>query len=159
MSDNRPNVWSSAPLDREIEEIEAFVTSLGESADAAEFNRQFANDVVWGSPTGYMISGFDELHAIHQRFFAGSMKANPSRFSLENVVFFDPVSAVAHVRREAIDTDGCVIDPATQSDGHIFHEIALYVLVKRDGAWWLAAGQNTPLRKNLPNPNSQPGFA
>jgi hypothetical protein len=87
------------------------------------------------------------------------MKANPSRFSLEKVVFFDSTLAAAHVRREAIDADGRVIDPATQSDPQILHEIALYVLAKRDGAWWLAAGQNTPLRKNLPSPNIQPGFA
>lgn len=30
--------------------------------------------------------------------------------------------------------------------GGPFSEIALYVLVKRNGTWWLAAGQNTPVR-------------
>jgi hypothetical protein len=27
-----------------------------------------------------------------------------------------------------------------------FSEMALYVLVRRGGVWWLAAGQNTPIR-------------
>jgi hypothetical protein len=30
-----------------------------------------------------------------------------------------------------------------------FSEMALYVLVRRGGTWWLAAGQNTPM---LPPP-------
>ena len=38
---------------------------------------------------------------------------------------------VAHIRRRARREDG-------------FSEMALYVLVKRDGTWWLAAAQNTP---------------
>lgn len=28
--------------------------------------------------------------------------------------------------------------------------MALYVLVRRDGVWWLAAGQNTPVRLGPP---------
>jgi hypothetical protein len=27
-----------------------------------------------------------------------------------------------------------------------FSEMALYVLVERDGAWWLVGGQNTPIK-------------
>jgi hypothetical protein len=27
-----------------------------------------------------------------------------------------------------------------------FSEMALYVLVRRGGSWWLVAGQNTPIR-------------
>ncbi len=149
MSGNRPNVWSSTSHDREFEEIEAFVTLLGKSIDATDFNRQFANDVVWGSPSGYVISGFDELHALHQRFFTGAMKTNLSRFTLVNLVLYDPCLAVVHVRRDAIDAEDRIIDPAAQPDPLIFHEIAMYVLVKRDGTWWLAAGQNTPIRANL----------
>jgi hypothetical protein len=29
--------------------------------------------------------------------------------------------------------------------------MALYVLVRRDGTWWLAAGQNTPVRPAPPH--------
>ena len=39
-------------------------------------------------------------------------------------------------------------DPAPEGGSHTggFSEMALYVLVRRGGSWWLAAGQNTPIR-------------
>jgi hypothetical protein len=52
--------------------------------------------------------------------------------------------AVAHVRRVALDARG---NPAVEGDDDAgFSEMALYVLVRRGAAWWLAAGQNTPIR-------------
>jgi hypothetical protein len=42
--------------------------------------------------------------------------------------------AIAQIRRQA---------GAGKTDG--FSEMAMYVLVERDGNWWLAAAQNTPV--------------
>ena len=50
---------------------------------------------------------------------------------------------IAQVRRVAIDADG---EPIPIDDAAIVSEMALYVLVRRDGQWWLAGGQNTPIR-------------
>jgi hypothetical protein len=52
---------------------------------------------------------------------------------------------VAHVARQALDTNGRPIIPTAEL-GSAFSEMALYVLVRRDGTWWVAAGQNTPVR-------------
>jgi hypothetical protein len=54
-----------------------------------------------------------------------------------------PDVAIAHVRRVAMDADG---QPIPVDDGSVFSEMAMYVLVRRDRRWWLAAGQNTPIR-------------
>jgi hypothetical protein len=54
-----------------------------------------------------------------------------------------PDVAFAHVRRVTLDTDG---QPIPIDDATVFSEMAMYVLVRRDGKWWLAAGQNTPIR-------------
>jgi len=44
-----------------------------------------------------------------------------------------PGVALAHVRRVSLAGDD-------------FSELAMYVLVQRDGAWWVAAGHHTPVR-------------
>jgi len=54
-----------------------------------------------------------------------------------------PDVAIAHVKRVALDNDS---EPIPIGDATAFSEMAMYVLVRRDGKWWLAAGQNTPIR-------------
>jgi hypothetical protein len=51
----------------------------------------------------------------------------------------------AQVRRVALDPDGQRVAPSDDVTGP-FSEMALYVLVRRGGVWWVAAGQNTPIR-------------
>jgi hypothetical protein len=60
-----------------------------------------------------------------------------------------PDLAIAQVRRVALDASGQAIPPSTDVTG-AFSEMALYVLVRRHGQWWLAAGQNTPIRAVAP---------
>jgi hypothetical protein len=48
---------------------------------------------------------------------------------------------------DALDPDGRPLEPTSNATG-AFSEMALYVLVRRNDTWWLAAGQNTPVRLN-----------
>lgn len=52
---------------------------------------------------------------------------------------------VAYSARLALSTDGSPLPPSDEPDAP-FSEMAMYVLVQHDGGWWLAAGQNTPMR-------------
>jgi hypothetical protein len=54
-----------------------------------------------------------------------------------------PDVALAQVRRVALDADG---EQTPIDDVSAFSELAMYILVRRDGRRWLAAGQNTPIR-------------
>jgi hypothetical protein len=57
-----------------------------------------------------------------------------------------PDVALARVRRTALDERG---EPVPSLAGEArFSEMALYVLVRRKGVWWLAAGQNTVVVAN-----------
>jgi uncharacterized protein (TIGR02246 family) len=126
--------------------VEAFVAELQEGlydTDAEIYNRHFAADVIWGGPFGATLAGYEPLHAIHARFHR-ERRLGPSRYEVVQVLVPAERVAVAHVRRVALDQQGEPIDPADA-----FTEMALYVLVERDGEWWLAAGQNTPVRPGM----------
>ena len=68
-----------------------------------------------------------------------------SRYEIVGTFAVSDDVIVAHVARYALDAEGHSIEPSEETTG-AFSEMALYVLVRRDGAWWLAAGQNTPIR-------------
>jgi hypothetical protein len=103
--------------------------------------------VLWGSPYGSVIYGYDELHAIHDHF--NSLPEQPggpaSRYEVVQVSAPAPGVAVARVRRQALGPDGEPLDEVGEHTG-AFSEMALYVLIRRGRTWWLAAGQNTPIR-------------
>ncbi len=128
--------------------VDAFVAELQagiDTADAETYNAHFGEDVAWGSPYGATVVGYDALHSIHTRMFAHGVAATGTSSRYQTVHVSAPASdvAIAQVRRVAFDSDG---QPIPIDDAAVFSEMALYVLVRRDGKWWLAAGQNTPIR-------------
>jgi len=108
-------------------------------------NRHFAADIMWGSPFGATVYGYEQLHAIHERLKQQSKGGPSSRFEIVKVLAAAPGVALAQVRRVALGPDGQAIEPSDTVTGS-FSEMALYVLVRREGVWWVAAGQNTPIR-------------
>jgi PPOX class F420-dependent enzyme/OxyR family protein len=128
--------------------VEKLVAELQEGYDRMDAdisNRHFAADLIWGSPFGATVTGYDDLHAIHVRLKERGVGGLASRYEIVQTLAPTPGVAVAHVRRVALDADG---NPAPEGDpaGAGFSEMALYVLVRRGRTWWLAAGQNTPIR-------------
>jgi len=113
--------------------------------DADILNRQFAADVIWGSPFGALVDGYGQLHPIHVRF-QESATGNPAfRYEVRHVLALGADVIVAHIARIALDDDGMARPPSADPDLP-FSEMAMYVLVRHDDGWWLAAGQNTPMR-------------
>jgi PPOX class F420-dependent enzyme/OxyR family protein/uncharacterized protein (TIGR02246 family) len=112
--------------------------------DADITNRHFANDILWGSPFGATLQGYEPLHAIHVRLKQQARGGTSSRYEIVQALSPTPNVAIAHVRRVALD-DGQPVEPTSDVTG-AFSEMALYVLVRRNRTWWLAAGQNTIVR-------------
>lgn len=134
-----------AAVERLVAELQAGL----DSRDAELYNQHFAEDVIWGSPYGAVVAGYGELHAIHTRFHSQPEQpgGSSSRYEVVQVTAPAPGVALAHVRRVALDPEGRPVEPTADPTG-AFSEMALYVLVRRGGTWWLAAGQNTLVRPN-----------
>lgn len=71
--------------------VEEFVAELQRAIDGLDadlFNRNFAHDVLWGSPFGAVVSGYDEIHSIHSQMFAAARaegaNADGSRYEIEH---------------------------------------------------------------------------
>ncbi len=117
--------------------VDHFVAGLQDGIDRASadaYDQQFASDVLWGSPYGATVSGYEALNAAHRSLLAAGA-APPSRYQVVQLMSPMPGIAIAHVRRNDLSEDA----------GKRFSEMAMYVLVERGGQWWLAAGQNTPV--------------
>jgi uncharacterized protein (TIGR02246 family) len=145
---SRPTLSDPQWLRAAREAVDEFVKGLQvgiDEADAETYNARFGEDVAWGSPYGATVIGYDALHSIHRQMFDRGVAAAgaSSRYQTVHVMAPTPDIAIAQVRRVALDADGA---PIPIDDAVAFSEMALYVLVQRDGKWWLAAGQNTPIR-------------
>ena len=145
---NRPTLTKVEAQPDADTAIAAFVSELQQGwdqRDAAISNRHFATDVAWGSPYGAIVHGYEQLHAIHTRLKQQSTGGAASRYEIVRAFAVSEDVIVAHVARYALDPEGHPIEPSEETTG-AFSEMALYVLVRHDGTWWLAAGQNTPIR-------------
>ncbi|MGW0246434.1 nuclear transport factor 2 family protein [Nocardia goodfellowii] len=120
-----------AVADTEATALAAQLQKGLDSRSADVYDSWFAADILWGSPKGATLTGYEQLNAIHH----GLMKATvapASRFEVVAARSPAPDVIVAQIRRQALDSGG-------------FSEMAMYVLVRRAGEWWLAAAQNTPI--------------
>jgi uncharacterized protein (TIGR02246 family) len=147
MSDERPVLSDDENLLVEANRaVEAFVAELQagvDQRDADVFNACFASDVLWGTPYGKTVVGYETLHAVHQRMLPAATGGASSRYETVRVSAPAPDVAVAQVHRVALTEDGT---PVPDTDPTTFSEMTTFVLVRRNGEWWLAAGQHTPVR-------------
>jgi hypothetical protein len=176
------------------------------SASADVFDSRFAADIIWGSPYGQAIAGFQQLNDIHRSIMATG-KLPASRYEVVKVLAPAVGVVITHVSRrtfakeqgeveakakakeqeevegkeqEEVDgkeqeevegkeqeevekeQDGIegkereVVEGKEQREvernGSVhseggFSEMAMYVLVEREGKWWVAGGQNTVVGK------------
>jgi uncharacterized protein (TIGR02246 family) len=136
-SQSRPALDDPAARAAAISAVEQLVAGLQDGLDRAcadAYDQQFASDVLWGSPFGATVSGYEALNAAHHSLMAAGA-APASRYEVVQLISPLPGVAIAHVRRSDLSDD----------KDRRFSEMALYVLVERGGQWWLGAGQNTPI--------------
>lgn len=136
---------ASAEARAAVDDFAVGLQSGHDRRDADVLNRQFAADVIWGSPYGALVDGYDQLHPIHVGFQRSATDNPAFRYQVTHVLAQGDDTVVAHIARLALGPNDEPLPPSADPD-QPFSEMAMYVLVRRDDGWWLAAGQNTPMR-------------
>src|SRR3984893_13274640 len=85
--------------------------------DADTYNRHVAGDVIWGSPFGATVRGYEQLHAIHSHLLEQGRGRLSFRYEIDNVVAPAPGVVVAHVRRIALDSDELPVEATSDAAG------------------------------------------
>jgi uncharacterized protein (TIGR02246 family) len=129
---HQPHDESRAAVDRLIDHLQRGF----DTGDADRYDGMFAGDILWGTPKGLVLQGYEVLNPIHRRMMDGAAVAPASRFELVQLIEPAAGVVVAQIMRRALNGG--------------FSEMAMYVLVKHGEQWWLAAGQNTPVVDQLP---------
>lgn len=119
-----------------IRAIVADVQTAFNTKDAKLMNAHFADDASVVTAMGKRIVGIDALREAAEQGMAGALADEYVRYDVTGVRFIRPDVALAYKQATATDADGEPIE--------LDHSmIALYVLVKDDGRWLIAARQNT----------------
>ncbi|MGF7235491.1 MAG: nuclear transport factor 2 family protein [Frankia sp.] len=137
-SADRPALHRPASAGEAEEAVRELIERLQaglDRGDADEYDSMFAADLLWGSPYGAVLAGFEPLNAIHHRLMENPT-VSPSRYEVVQTLAPARDVVITQVRRRS-GPDG----PDSGPTG--FSEMAMYVLIRRDGRWWLAGGQNT----------------
>lgn len=144
-SEIRPNIsqaFDTSPIENFIAELQEAI----DKGDAKLFNKRFAKDILWGSPFAAIASGYEQIHTIHKQMFGSVTPVKgASKYETEHIRFVTESVAIAYVRRIAKDqkVSGQKITPGS------FDELALFVLAKENGQWWLVAAQHLPDRRDV----------
>ena len=121
----------------DIEAITALVEDVEtgfNTNDAELLVRPFIRNGSAVNVVGVQLTGLDDLLEASQRGLAGPLEDEYARYELADIVFLRPDVAIGHKHAWATSADGELLDV-----GHAM--IALYVFVKEDGQWWVAARQ------------------
>jgi uncharacterized protein (TIGR02246 family) len=125
--------------ERVIREQNAAVEAAWNKHDAATLDQSFVEDCDFVNVFGEWISGRNKLVKTHATLFAGPFRESHKHFTVEKIRFVRPDVAVVHVRGRNTDHDGKLLEGDLGT-------IAVLVMVKDRGKWWIVTGQNTEVR-------------
>jgi len=125
----------------DTQELTQFVLEMEQAfnrKDAERVCRDVTRDAVWVDPAGVVLEGWYRIFEARKSLFDGPLRELRARYSIEHIRFPDPDAALVHLVQEPLDQRGQPLSGARACR-------SLYVMVRRDGRWWLSAVQNTEL--------------
>lgn len=119
-----------------IRQVIADVETGFNTNDAELAAKHFSENASVVTAVGTEITGRAAVLEHHRVGLAGPLADERAAYELSDVGFLRPDVAIAHKHAWVLDADGA----RTESDHAM---VALYVLVREQGRWWVASRQNT----------------
>ncbi|MCR8645433.1 SgcJ/EcaC family oxidoreductase [Paenibacillus sp. N1-5-1-14] len=119
-----------------IKQIIAEMEAAHNQHDADALDRHFTSDATWVNVMGLRLSGWKQINEVHKAVYAGPLKDSYARYEVVNINFVRSDVAITHIRQYSTTSDGKIIEEGQGS-------LAVYVMVKENHTWMVAAGQNT----------------
>lgn len=134
---------ASADQQADVDAIVALVAAA-EHAQQNELPDAFMElfrkqDPVWTTAHGMRLSGWETISAFTHKVLPGAMKDSTASYEVVRILFIRPDVAAVNVHQRPIDLEGRPLPGVPEGR-------PLYVLAKQDGAWQIAAAQNTQVK-------------
>lgn len=143
---NKPEVYNSREdWQEEINAIRQTIIEI-EAAfnqhDADELVLHFTQNAIWVNVVGVQLSGWKQINETHKVILEGPLRNSYARYTVDSIIFVRPDVATVHIRQYPTTSEGKIIENGQGS-------LAIYVMVKEQGTWMVAAGQNTIVQETL----------
>lgn len=146
MSKNFDVYNSKEEQQQEIDAIHQIITKMEvafNQHDANKLDRHFTQNATWVNVVGTRLSGWKQINETHKILLAGPLSNSYALYKVESIQFVRSDVAIAHIRQYPTTSEGKVIENGQCS-------LAIYVMVKEQGAWQVTAGQNTFIQETPP---------
>ena len=116
---------------REIETLFTELISAFDAHDAVAFDSRFTEDILFTAVNGVRFTNWADLHTYHRERLTHHAEGIETWYEIEQITFPAPDIAIAAVRQPMRIATG------TREN------VGTWVLVRKDGRWWVCAIQNT----------------
>ena len=134
----RPTIIDDADHAADINAVRQVIADIEagfNTNDAVLGVEHFAANATVVNAVGRTLTGWGALLAAHQEGYAHNDEY--VSYTLADITFLRPDVAVAHKHAVRADAEGTLVSDEVAM-------VALYVLVKQDGRWWIVARANVP---------------
>ncbi|MGW1998068.1 SgcJ/EcaC family oxidoreductase [Embleya sp. NPDC001921] len=130
----RPSVYGPAVSGqdrRDLEQLIAQIETGFNQKDPAVIDGPFSDDAVVIVPDGTVLRGWSNLFEYHTARLNGPVTGWTTRITMTDISSPAPDLAILHLRQDTTTPQGAFANHGTA------------VAVRKDGAWWISAMQNT----------------
>lgn len=131
---DRPTVYGSSVTEQDARDLEQLITQIEtgfNEKNPAVLDGPFSDDAVVIVPDGTVLRGWHDLFQYHTARLDGPVTGWTTRIKIQSISSPAPGLAILHLRQDTTTPQGAFANHGT------------VVTVKKDGAWWISALQNT----------------